>query len=228
MPIEEKNVGFTRLWDLIPKPKDRLWGSQREILELFCGALWNFEVAEKIKRFPAADMQQSYGQASILPWEDFIAEPRPISSHIEQRQLVITCASHSEDHITGMIQNVMYSNGALRLSGIWDILDKKKIADSRPVMLEPTDLLNEAGEFLSPDYPEIRRHVLIVMALRDSLMHGESPPLGGHPSPKMKKSAEFRRRWIVGNYSFKYSPSVIAEACKAVFTELIDVVKTCL
>jgi hypothetical protein len=226
--MEEKNVEFTRLWDLVPKPKNRLWESQREILELFCGALWNLEVAEKIKSFPTADMQERYGQSSILPWEDFIAEPRQISSHIEQRQLIIACAAHSEDHITGMIQNVMFSNGALRLSGIWDILKYKNIADSRPVMQEPTDLLNEAGEFLSLHYPKITEHVLIVIALRDSLMHGESPLLGNHPSPKMKKSAAFRRRWIAGKYPFKYSPSVIAEACKAVFTELIDVVKTCL
>ena len=61
--------------------------------------------------------------------------------------------------------------------------------------------------------------LVIVLALRDSLMHGEDPTgkMKSEPIPK------FRDLWIKNQlHGIKYSPSVIAEACYKVLEELMN------
>ena len=79
-----------------------------------------------------------------------------------------------------------------------------------------------AGAVINADFSNPLKHLrmclLLVIAFRDSFMHGENPS-GSDPRRK------FRAKWFAGDFvsttpKIPYSPAMIAQACQKVWEEI--------
>jgi hypothetical protein len=227
----KKQIPFLHLWAKLPRPSAGVWKRTpgREVLELLCGALWHLELAAEIGGgFPIDNMQTLHGGANV-PWEDWLNQQPVPSIRSEEHQLTIhyTFRSPLNARLQSLVQTTLLANGALRIAGARDVLRyhlRRRGLSTLPAVLEDyRSILDSSGNFLtSPPlsrYKEqILKRVLIVVAFRDSIMHGE---LFSGASNESKK---FRKLWIKGRLNQnrpKYSPAVIAQACRGVWENLV-------
>jgi hypothetical protein len=120
---------------------------------------------------------------------------------------------------------MLLANGTLRLAGAWDILESTLKRTPFAVLDDYRNILESDGNFkvVSPysKYKErILKNVLIVMAFRDSITHGEVF------SGNKDRRGKFRELWIEGRLKGnhpKYSSAVIAQACRGVWENLVSV-----
>lgn len=229
MPGTQKQIPFSHLWNKLPLPSAGVWKRTpgREFLELLCGALWHLELAAEIGGgFPTENMQKLHGGASI-PWADWLNHKPTPSVESVGCQLVISYTFHvgPNARLNSLVQTLTLANGALRLAGARDVLQHhlRSRRLSLPAVLEDhRSILHSSGNFLAPSSlskhkERILKRVLIVVAFRDSIMHGEA--FSGSPD----KSRKFRKLWINGRLHQnrpKYSPAVIAQACREVWERL--------
>lgn len=232
MPGSQQQISFTPLWQKLPRPPARIWRRTigREILELLCSALWHLELAAAIgEGFPTATMQKLHRGAHV-PWEEWLTQDPTLSVQSGECQLTIRYAFPLFFNVRyqSLLQTMSLANGALRLAGARDILRVTLRRAARhpqlPAVLEDYEsILDSTGNFLtspslSQHKEQILRKVLIMVAFRDSIMHGET--FSGRPDVCRK----FRQLWIDGRLNRKqpkYSPAVIARACRCVWEKLV-------
>jgi hypothetical protein len=207
----------------------------REIAQLLCSAAWHFELAEKLQTpFSSKKMTTLLGKKAPWPWGAWLKYHQafghpPTEGHPWVTPMWI-------DSIPGkpvdgrsliFIQSTLLGDVALRLAGSWEILRDGKyhkppktwassIID--PIIDKSLDsLLDTCGKIKYPTtILPIMKQLLIVVAFRDSFMHGEI-------SDKSNKRRKYRDLWIG---SKEYTPKVIGEACLGVWKGILNIVKT--
>ena len=85
-----------------------------------------------------------------------------------------------------------------------------------PVLRDPKKILDNSGNINSPHRPLITQQALLVVAFRDSFMHGETP------STLEKPIWRYRKQWL---NSDAYNLETIAQACIGVWKDLLLIVK---
>jgi hypothetical protein len=250
---------FTVLWDRLPQASHPVWqhsapgrGQQRqkrlrEVYQWLCAALCQLELAAKLGDFPVENMEKLLGveHGEPLPWKDWLEKTHSLSVQSGEHQLTMhytfTCAIERPKMF---LQSLLLANGALRLAGVFDRL--KGLDKTGLYFGEPTTILNVSGKFKSSvfdhtgnfkkPYDEKKLQYLIMLALRDALMPGETAEKDKiHCLKKAAKKDEnmrrqlkrrlFRELWVKGNFEprLPYSPAVIASACREIAEEFINV-----
>ena len=160
------------------------------------------------------------------PW--ILPTPNPpkveVSTSRDKHKLTISCTYCTLINTPRRVhwQTLFLGDGALRLAGVYDYLNPK------PSLFQGddcfSDLLDKDGKF-NPNVdnsdplkvPRVR--LLIVIAFRDSFMHGERRD-GSDPR------WQFRKNWFDGHFAqshnLPYSPAIIALACRQVWEELLS------
>jgi len=219
----KNRISFTELWLLIPGPQDEIWkkkipgtgaSSWEEIIQLLSAALWHLELASKIgdEYFPTERLPILFGH--------WLENRKDISVRSEGGKLIMSCEIHGsvDNRLKNLIQSMLLVDAVLRVAGIRQILKDNAVPISHKVLDDPGSILNTKGN-LRPGSSEIQKQVLIIVALRDSFMHGEKKP------PKYeKKMATFRDRWISSDHTIPYNLAVIALACREVWKNLAEIV----
>ena len=183
-----------------------------------------------------------------LPWKDWLQNTHGLCVHSDAHQLTMHYTfTLAAERPKIFLQSLLLADGALRLAGILDIL---QVIDKHGVYFDdPTTIINVSGYFrlsvfdhvghFKKPYDEKRQQYLIVLAMRDSFMHGEIEEQAKlnvlRKEAKRSKNARqqlkrrmFRELWFKGKLAprLPYSPEVIAKACREVAEELINVVNT--
>lgn len=174
---------FSDLWSQIPRDNE-LWDyklakkgnkpelSWREVYELLSGALWHLELGASLGPFPSQRLDSTYGPQGIL-WRTYLNERRSMHSELEPAQLTMTCPVNapSAEFARSLVQSMLVANGALRIAGArWLLFQRAdEIDTTRPLVLHREPLSTS---------DETQRATLIVLAFRDSFMHGEMPDGG--------------------------------------------------
>lgn len=205
----------------------------REVAQLLCGAAWHFELAEKLQvPFSSKKMSTLLGKRTPWPWgswlkchQAFCDSPtddhpwvRPIFADSVSRKLI--------DRSLIFSQSILLGDVALRLAGSWEILMDGKYKKPQktwapsiedPMIVESLEsLLDTSGKIKHPTtILPIMKQLLIVVAFRDSFMHGEI-------SDKRNGRRKYRDLWIG---SKEYTPKVISESCFGVWKGLLNIVK---
>ena len=223
MANAKERVRFTELWALLPESEDIIWKQLvpsakatvwGEIIQLLCGALWHLELASKIgdEFFPVERVPDLF--------KYWLESRENISAKSEEGELIMSCSIRGsvDNRLKDLIQSMLLADGTLRIAGIRQILIDNKADISRQVLQNPNNILDKDGE-LKPSCSEIQKHVLIIVAFRDSFMHGERKP------PKYEKEiATFREKWITMSHSIQYNLAVIASACREVWKSLAEII----
>ena len=124
---------------------------------------------------------------------------------------------------TIFMQSMLLADVALRLAGIWYILHDARYPGKHKkpeiwaaslekhlmIVEEPDDIYDKKD-----DSPRMK-HLLNVMALRDSFMHGELPTGGSN-------IRKYREEWINSSY---YNLYRISEACLDVWHGFLQIMK---
>jgi hypothetical protein len=231
----KKAILFTGLWQkLHTPPLTKAWGSVRgrEVLELLCSALWHFELAADLGGgFSTEDMPKLFS-GTHTPWEEWLTnKPQLLMQSVGcQLSIQYTFPVFPDARVNSLIQTMMLADGALRLAGARDILREELKRKSLPsaklpaVLMDCQSMLTQTGDFRSPPSRKerVRKRVLLVIAFRDSLMHGEKYSRSSDPIK------EFREKWIHNYFKpsrLAYAPAIIAQACKEVLEHLIRSVR---
>jgi hypothetical protein len=205
----------------------------REIAQLLCSAAWHFELAEKLQTpFSSKKMTALLGKKAPWPWGSWLKCRQafcdlPIEGHPWVRPRFADSVSRKlVDRSIIFSQSTLLGDVALRLAGSWEILrDGKHRTPQKtwgpfimdPMIVKSLDcLLDTSGKIKCPTtIPPIMKQLLVVVAFRDSFMHGEI-------SDKSNKRRKYRDLWIS---SKEYTPKVIGEACLGVWKCLLNIVK---
>lgn len=219
MADQFSQVAFNQLWAKLPTPERQIWSetfrparpskpslSWREIIELLCGALWHLEFAARIDQFhPSLSNQQD------TPWKEWLESRRSESSQdVNARLFPIYLEGGSPNPpLHPLLQSMLLADSALRIAGTrWLLYDRSNLQNRYEV-------LHNLPQDHAKDSP-LQRQVRIVLAFRDSFMHGEMPDRGGH---------NFREKWINNQLAdAPYSLEVIAKACHHVWSGLAEIV----
>ena len=227
-------IDFTKLWQSLPLEgysgwTKTDWDNRREILHLLCGALWHLELASRMQNGDFSEdnieVLLAPGHARLAPWEHWTSRfpvPPEVTVHTEEHTLTMryTFCTSLPPHVTVLLQTLLLADGALRLAGAYELLPTLK----RPRLGEDNfgDILQNDGSFKRVDFSNPLKHLrmclLLVIAFRDSFMHGENPS-GSDPRRK------FRAKWFAGDFvsttpKIPYSPAMIAQACQKVWEEI--------
>jgi hypothetical protein len=230
-------IDFTCLWKDLPPHTDTRWRAKhpkqkRELLHLLCGALWHLELAAEItgKNFsdaPMGDALDAPANKPIVPWEPWTSlAPNPpkveVDTGMDEHKLSMSYTYHTPISVPKRmhLQTLFLGDGALRLAGVYEYLNPKPAALSGDDCF--TDLLDEHGYFnpsidTSTPLIDARVRLLLVIAFRDSFMHGER-------RDGENRRWKFRTNWFDGRFTqthnLPYSPAIIAQACRKVWEEL--------
>jgi hypothetical protein len=199
----------------------------REIAELLCGALWHFDLAEQIGPFSPVKMSTLLGGTPV-PWAAWLEQGNTVTLPPKEGG-PWTISMPTDPRFTSFAQSALLGSVALRLAGAWQILYEGKNPPPRskqqpkswakslkdPMLDDPEKILDNSGNFNSPHPLHITQQVLIVVAFRDSFMHGETPTGGG-------PIWQHRKRWRNSN---DYNLETIAQACIGVWEALLTIVK---
>jgi hypothetical protein len=235
-------IDFAALWQRLPKAhypgwRRTRWDNRREILHLLCGALWHLELASQMtnRDFSASKIEGILNpnpeQNPLAPWEPWTLNPHFPAPHdvtvrTEERMLTmryVFCAPFPA-YLPVHLQTVLLADGALRLAGAYELLPSPKPTtlgdvDNFGDILTSDGSLNRKIDRSDP-LKDKRVCLLLVIALRDSFMHGEN-------APDKKPRFEFRNKWFAGyfvspNHDVPYSPAIIARACQKVWEEILE------
>jgi len=237
-----RHIDFTALCETLPQASQEVWKQSRpglrrrnrlrEVFQLLCGALCHFELAAKMGDFPLGNMEALHG-GHPLPFEDWLNQDNQLSIQADAHRLTMQYNfPRAMERPKTFLQNMLLGDGALRLTGVWDVLRIIRPTQAHPYR-DPTRILNASGtfqrslldrptgNFKSNDNTK-RLQFLTILALRDAFMHGEISH--GQASKDMRKRWRFRGLWFRGKLEpfLTYSPAVIAEACRDVSEELIN------
>ena len=161
----------------------------------------------------------------LAPWEHwtshFPALPE-VSVQTDERTLTMryTFGTSLPSHLPVLFQTLLLADGALRLAGAYELLPAStltKLGDDDSFR----DILKDEGIFKNKaDLSDPRVCLLLVIAFRDSFMHGEDPE-------KKQPRFKFRRKWFAGDFTsinpkIPYSPAIIAQSCQRVWEEIIS------
>lgn len=197
----------------------------REIAELLCGALWHFDLAEQIGPLSPVKTSALLG-GTPLPWAAWLQQGYTVTLSPKESG-PWTISMPTDPRFKSFVQSMLLGSTALRLAGAWRILydgknpppkqQPKSWANSLkdPVLDDPGKILDHSGNFNSPHPPLITQQVLLVVAFRDSFMHGETPTGAG-------PIRHYRKQWLNLN---DYNLETIAQACIGVWKDLLAIVK---
>jgi hypothetical protein len=225
-------INFTKLWQCLPLEEysgwiKTDWDNRREILHLLCGALWHLELASHMKSGDFSEdniaVLLNPGHSRLAPWEHWTSRfpvPPEVTVQTEERALTMryTFCTSLPPHLPVLLQTLLLADGALRLAGAYELLPTSKLTRlGDDVSFK--DILKDDGSFKnSLGLYDPRVCLLLVIAFRDSFMHGENPP-------EKKPRFTFRRKWFAGDFAstnpkLPYSPAIIAQACQKVWEEI--------
>jgi hypothetical protein len=254
-------INFTVLWERLPQESHHVWKQRapgrgqhmqkrlREIYQLLCAALCQLELAAKLGDFPRENMEQLLGgeHGEPVPWKDWLNKTHRLCVQSDAHQLTMHYTfTLAIERPKIFLQSLLLADGALRLAGVLDIL---QVIDKHGVYFDdPTAIINVSGHFrlsvfdqmgnFKKLYDEKRQQYLIVLAMRDSFMHGEieeqekvnvlKEATRSKNARQQLKRRMFRELWFKGKLEprLPYSPEVIAKACREVAEELINVANT--
>lgn len=157
----------------------------RESAELLCSALWHFDLAEQIGPFSPVKISTLLGGTPV-PWEAWLHQGHTVMLPSRESG-PWTISMPTDPRFTIFVQSMLLGSMALRLAGAWRILYEGKNPPKKqrrkswarslndPVLRDPKKILDNSGNFNSPSPPLITQQVLLVVAFRDSFMHGETP-----------------------------------------------------
>jgi len=139
-----------------------------------------------------------------LPWEDWLNQAHQLSIQADAHRLTMQYNfTRAMERPKTFLQNMLLGDGALRLTGVWDVLRIIRPTHAHPYR-DPTRILNasgtfqrslldrSAGNFKSNDNTK-RLQFLTILALRDAFMHGEIIPWSGF----QRHAEEMEVSWIV-------------------------------
>lgn len=219
MPNRSEEISFANLWQQIPDSDSRIWSknvshrasdkaplSWREVIELLCGALWHLELAAQIAPFPAESFSEPQGSL----WKDWLEKRRQVSTQYNEGQFSSYALDDSlTPRLRYLVQNMLLADSILRTAGTWWLLSTRGQLDEQYHVLQNPEQADSS----------LKRQVLIVLAFRDSFMHGEMPP------DRNGARFNFRKNWISGTLKdTPYSPAVVAAAGRDVWRKLAEIV----
>jgi len=226
-------IDFTKLWQRLPPAEyngwiKTDWDNRREILHLLCGALWHLELASHIKKGDFSEENMSVvlnpENSQLAPWEHWTSHfpvPPKVSVQPEGQMLTMSYTFNTPlpPHMPVLFQTLLLADGALRLAGAYELVPTSMLTslgdDSFRDILKDDGALKDGLDISNP-----RVCLLLVIAFRDSFMHGENSP------DKKQPRFMFRRKWFAGDFAssnlkIPYSPAIIARACHRVWEEII-------
>lgn len=232
MSSEQMQIQFTELWSKVPPPSAKVWNLSRgrEVLELLCGALWHLELAAGTGGGFSTVAMGKLSVGGRPPWQEWLRMRPALSVEHSENQLAIgySFSAHFDPPLRNLLQTMLLANAALRLAGARSILLERGLVKTPPAILgDYVSILQVDGNFKipsphPPDKTRVFRDVLIVVAFRDSIMHGET--LTGKKDERRK----FRDLWIEGRLKQNrpiYSSAEIAQACRGVWLNLVSCLK---
>ena len=192
------------LWQLVPQNHD-VWAHVepgrhaqarwREVVELVCGSLWHLERAAQVGRFDA-EQYEELRNIDMRPWETWQASRTAQPGETDG----------GTNLVTTNIQSMLLADAILRLAGAWQILEDMGKVNMSPTAKRLGKLRNAVAEdgSLKPGTNEDIRGLLVLHAVRDTLMHGELSP--------DRRNAQHRHRDTL-YASGTYGPTALFEHC---------------
>ena len=195
---------LSNLWSLLSKtwPPANKDERKREILELLCTAAWHLQKAFELGNIPRTKLK------SLIPKR--VGGKTPLQLWVESGDWFDT---HKTD-LNFTVQSMFIADAALRLDGVlWVLRDNSGLAKNELHNSVLSDR-KEMNQWLSSSAfpsakPTILEQVMIVVAFRDSYMHGEIAGTKFHKD--WPKYAAFRQTGLRD-----YSLNNIARYCMEV------------
>jgi hypothetical protein len=168
------------IWSTIGKDERK-----REVLELFCGALWYIQKAYELGNISTKQLKSLISErvGGKTPWQLWVEtgdwfQPNNVN-------------------FNWTIQSMFIADAILRLEAIRDVMRRKckvKIADLENTILPKSRKVIE-GWFAKVDFPGKKPNILgqltVMAAFRDTVMHGEQGQLTDCP-----KYSQFRENGL--------------------------------
>lgn len=225
---------FTSLWQSLPEAGAEVWKHNmpsenkynlREALELLCSILWRLELAFELGKLSEESLSNYRANTrkgrDSRGWETWRGQYKGLSVAWNDNELLVKYNFHvsPDDAIRYTLQTTMIADIALRLTGTHEILRCICQEPKPPFLAERKEIkqwLKQKTAYFNKSVTEIQKQVVLMLALRDSYMHGEIPlPEDEKPNDTL---VIFRKQRLPC-----YSPREMFEACQGLWLELCNI-----